>query len=152
MRAMVGSAFSKDAGRLREGWPALVTALLFEAARQSDLRRSDSRPRGTSGAVMGKIDVDILGGRHLVIAQRPESYSVVLGIGAGGVEASLAVAADLQTERASLERRWRQRLESVQYEVDQERVAVTPVPSRRTGWWHGPRSGSRSRWQDLSSN
>lgn len=37
------------------------------------------------------------------------------------LEASLAVAADLQAERAALERRWRQRLERAQYQVDQAR-------------------------------
>jgi DNA invertase Pin-like site-specific DNA recombinase len=37
------------------------------------------------------------------------------------LEASLAVAADLQTERAALEQQWRQRLERAQYQVDQAR-------------------------------
>ena len=37
------------------------------------------------------------------------------------LEASLAVAADLQAERATLEQQWRQRLERVQYKVDQAR-------------------------------
>jgi len=35
------------------------------------------------------------------------------------IEASLAVAADLEAERAALERQWRQRLERAQYQVDQ---------------------------------
>ena len=37
------------------------------------------------------------------------------------LEASLAVAADLQAERAALERQWQQRLERAQYQVDQAR-------------------------------
>src|SRR6195952_3904750 len=37
------------------------------------------------------------------------------------LEASLAVAADLQAERAALEQQWRQRLERAQYQVDQAR-------------------------------
>jgi DNA invertase Pin-like site-specific DNA recombinase len=37
------------------------------------------------------------------------------------LEASLAVAADLQAERAALEQQWRQRLERAQYKVDQAR-------------------------------
>ncbi len=37
------------------------------------------------------------------------------------LEASLAVAADLQAERAALEQHWRQRLERAQYQVDQAR-------------------------------
>jgi hypothetical protein len=37
------------------------------------------------------------------------------------LEASLAVAADLQAERATLEQQWRQRLERAQYQVDQAR-------------------------------
>ncbi len=37
------------------------------------------------------------------------------------LEASLAVAADLQVERAALEQHWRQRLERAQYQVDQAR-------------------------------
>jgi DNA invertase Pin-like site-specific DNA recombinase len=37
------------------------------------------------------------------------------------LEASLAVAADLQAERAALEQHWRQRLERAQYKVDQAR-------------------------------
>jgi Recombinase zinc beta ribbon domain len=37
------------------------------------------------------------------------------------LEASLAVAADLQAERTALEQRWRQRLERAQYKVDQAR-------------------------------
>jgi len=37
------------------------------------------------------------------------------------LEASLAVAADLQAERAALEQQWRQRLERAQYKVDQGR-------------------------------
>jgi DNA invertase Pin-like site-specific DNA recombinase len=37
------------------------------------------------------------------------------------LEASLVVAADLQTERAALEQQWRQRLERAQYQVDQAR-------------------------------
>ena len=37
------------------------------------------------------------------------------------LEASLAVARDLQTERAGLEQQWRQRLERAQYQVDQAR-------------------------------
>jgi hypothetical protein len=37
------------------------------------------------------------------------------------LEASLAVAADMQAERAALEQQWRQRLERTQYKVDQAR-------------------------------
>ncbi len=37
------------------------------------------------------------------------------------VETSLAVAADLQAERAALEDHWRQRLERAQYQVDHAR-------------------------------
>ena len=37
------------------------------------------------------------------------------------LEASLAVAADLQAERAALEQQWHQRLERAQYKVDQAR-------------------------------
>lgn len=37
------------------------------------------------------------------------------------LEASLAVAADLQAERAALERQWQQRLERARYQVDQAR-------------------------------
>ncbi|HME26360.1 MAG TPA: recombinase family protein [Acetobacteraceae bacterium] len=37
------------------------------------------------------------------------------------LQASLAVAADLQAERAALEHQWRQRLERAQYQVDQAR-------------------------------
>jgi DNA invertase Pin-like site-specific DNA recombinase len=37
------------------------------------------------------------------------------------LETSLAVAADLQAERAALEQQWRQRLERAQYQVDQAR-------------------------------
>jgi DNA invertase Pin-like site-specific DNA recombinase len=37
------------------------------------------------------------------------------------LEASLALAADLQAERAALEQQWRQRLERAQYQVDQAR-------------------------------
>jgi DNA invertase Pin-like site-specific DNA recombinase len=41
------------------------------------------------------------------------------------LEASLAVAADLQAERAALEQQWRQRLERAQYKVDQARRRYT---------------------------
>jgi excisionase family DNA binding protein len=41
------------------------------------------------------------------------------------LEASLAVAADLQVERATLEQQWRQRLERAQYQVDQARRRYT---------------------------
>ena len=48
------------------------------------------------------------------------------------LEASLAVAADLQTERAALEQHWRQRLERAQYQVDQacRRYASTDPENR----------------------
>ena len=45
------------------------------------------------------------------------------------IEASLAAAADLESERAAVDRHWRQRLERAQYQVDQARrryVSVEP--------------------------
>jgi DNA invertase Pin-like site-specific DNA recombinase len=48
------------------------------------------------------------------------------------LEASLAVAADLQAERAALEQQWRQRLERAQYQVDQARRRyVSTEPENR---------------------
>lgn len=43
------------------------------------------------------------------------------------IEASLAVATDLEAERAALEQQWRQRLERAQYEVDQARRRYASV-------------------------
>lgn len=43
------------------------------------------------------------------------------------LETSLAVAADLEAERAALERQWRQRLERMQYQVDQARRRYASV-------------------------
>jgi hypothetical protein len=43
------------------------------------------------------------------------------------LETSLAVAADLEAERAALERQWRQRLERTQYQVDQARRRYASV-------------------------
>ena len=54
------------------------------------------------------------------------------------LEASLAVAADLQAERAALEQQWRQRLERAQYQVDQARRRYAST-NQRTGL-------SRGRW------
>jgi DNA invertase Pin-like site-specific DNA recombinase len=46
---------------------------------------------------------------------------ILLALQPAALEASLAVARDLQTERAGLEQQWRQRLERAQYQVDQAR-------------------------------
>jgi hypothetical protein len=46
---------------------------------------------------------------------------VMQALAPAALEASLAVAADLQAERAALEQQWRQRLERAQYQVDQAR-------------------------------
>jgi DNA invertase Pin-like site-specific DNA recombinase len=43
------------------------------------------------------------------------------------IEASLAVASDLEAERAALDRQWRQRLERAQYDVDQARRRYASV-------------------------
>ena len=70
MRAMVGSAFWKDAGRLREYVPNPAKAPKFEAAHQSYLRIRYSALQSMSAVVMEKIGVDILHGHYLVIGQR----------------------------------------------------------------------------------
>jgi hypothetical protein len=46
---------------------------------------------------------------------------ILLTLEPAALEASLALAADLQAERAALEQQWRQRLERAQYQVDQAR-------------------------------
>ncbi len=46
---------------------------------------------------------------------------ILLALEPAALEASLALAADLQAERAALEQQWRQRLERAQYQVDQAR-------------------------------
>jgi DNA invertase Pin-like site-specific DNA recombinase len=54
---------------------------------------------------------------------------VVKALEPAAIEASIAAAADLESERAGLERHWRQRLERAQYRVDQARrryAAVEP--------------------------
>jgi DNA invertase Pin-like site-specific DNA recombinase len=54
---------------------------------------------------------------------------VVKALEPAAIEASMAAAADLESERAGLERHWRQRLERAQYRVDQARrryAAVEP--------------------------
>src|SRR5260370_39648065 len=50
------------------------------------------------------------------------------------LETSLAVAADLEAERAALQRQWDQRLERAQYQVDQARRRSASVePENRRG-------------------
>ena len=71
-REMDGSAFWKDAGRLREGVLTPAKARKFEVAHQSHLRMPDSAPQSVSALVMEKVGVDIFDGRYLVIGQRAE--------------------------------------------------------------------------------
>ena len=53
------------------------------------------------------------------------------------IEASLAAAVDLGSERKALDQHWGQRLERARHQVDQGRH-VTPASSPRIGWWPAP--------------
>ena len=77
-------------------------------------------------------------------ARRAGPGLVLQALEPAAIEASLALADNLEAERAALDRHWRQRLERAGYEVERARRQYAAW-SPRTGWWRARSSATGRR-------